>query len=285
LAISLSTYYDHLLRLPLASGHTRRPEVGAATHGRRRGGVARGDRADMGGLGAVRRNHGVQPGRHAGRRGSGEGCAGPRLQSQTQVRQASSRCPPRSPLPLCRGGLRGASSARLVVDVSLGRGRGRAPAVAWGLTEAVATASSPCDPLARERTEPWGFQRGLFFESSRASPPHRPLEDGLTHPTDTSRSNLASALGAYKVAAFPNNPVAHPSPPASPLSPPAGSPSCTAPPTRSRSTRCCGSCRLAGGRCPRCTCWDEKTPSTHPSWASAWPAASRPQGWGLACEC
>ena len=29
----------------------------------------------------------------------------------------------------------------------------------------------------------------------RASPPHRPREDGLVHPADTSRSNLASTLG------------------------------------------------------------------------------------------
>jgi hypothetical protein len=32
-------------------------------------------------------------------------------------------------------------------------------------------------------------------EGSRASPTHRPREDGLTHPADTSRSNLADALG------------------------------------------------------------------------------------------
>ena len=32
-------------------------------------------------------------------------------------------------------------------------------------------------------------------ESSRVSPPHRPREDGLTRPADTSRSNIASALG------------------------------------------------------------------------------------------
>jgi hypothetical protein len=31
-------------------------------------------------------------------------------------------------------------------------------------------------------------------ERSRASPPHRPREDELTHPTDTSRPNLAAAL-------------------------------------------------------------------------------------------
>jgi hypothetical protein len=32
-------------------------------------------------------------------------------------------------------------------------------------------------------------------ESIRASPPHRPREDGLTRPAGTSRSNLAAALG------------------------------------------------------------------------------------------
>jgi hypothetical protein len=32
-------------------------------------------------------------------------------------------------------------------------------------------------------------------ESSRAWPPHRPREYRLAHPTDTSRSNLAPALG------------------------------------------------------------------------------------------
>jgi hypothetical protein len=33
------------------------------------------------------------------------------------------------------------------------------------------------------------------MESSRASPPHRPREEGLAHPADTSRPNLAAALG------------------------------------------------------------------------------------------
>jgi hypothetical protein len=49
-------------------------------------------------------------------------------------------------------------------------------------------------------------------ESSRVSPPHRLREEGLTHPTDTSRSNLAAAL-AYvdwvkpEPVATPANPV------------------------------------------------------------------------------
>ena len=32
-------------------------------------------------------------------------------------------------------------------------------------------------------------------ESSRSSPPYRPREDGLAHPTNTSRSNLAAGSG------------------------------------------------------------------------------------------
>jgi hypothetical protein len=38
-------------------------------------------------------------------------------------------------------------------------------------------------------------------ESSRASPPHRPRDDGLAHPADSSRSNLASTLGLLSRAA------------------------------------------------------------------------------------
>jgi hypothetical protein len=43
---------------------------------------------------------------------------------------------------------------------------------------------------------PWVCSRGGGFpvEGSRAAP-HRPQEDGLAHPADTSRSNLAAALG------------------------------------------------------------------------------------------
>jgi hypothetical protein len=37
--------------------------------------------------------------------------------------------------------------------------------------------------------------RGAGFTVSRASPPHRPREEGLAHPADTSRTNLAAALG------------------------------------------------------------------------------------------
>jgi hypothetical protein len=36
-------------------------------------------------------------------------------------------------------------------------------------------------------------------ESSRAWPPHRPREEGFTHPADTSRSNLAAALALVVV--------------------------------------------------------------------------------------
>jgi hypothetical protein len=35
----------------------------------------------------------------------------------------------------------------------------------------------------------------------RASPPHRPREDWLTHPADTSRSNLAAAGSAFEAVA------------------------------------------------------------------------------------
>jgi hypothetical protein len=35
--------------------------------------------------------------------------------------------------------------------------------------------------------------------------PHRPREDGLAHPADTSRSNLASSLGLLSTC-FPNKP-------------------------------------------------------------------------------
>ena len=38
------------------------------------------------------------------------------------------------------------------------------------------------------------------MESCRASPPHGPREGGLTHPSNTSRSNLAVALGLFEVA-------------------------------------------------------------------------------------
>jgi hypothetical protein len=41
-------------------------------------------------------------------------------------------------------------------------------------------------------------------EQHRASPPHRPREDGLDHPPDTSISNLADALGLLKGGGFPD---------------------------------------------------------------------------------
>jgi hypothetical protein len=43
-------------------------------------------------------------------------------------------------------------------------------------------------------------------EGGRASPPHRPREGGLAHPADTSRSNLADALGLLsRWDGFPNS--------------------------------------------------------------------------------
>jgi hypothetical protein len=46
----------------------------------------------------------------------------------------------------------------------------------------------------RRASQRFGFQRRRG-EKSRPSPPHRPREDGFTHPTGTSRPNLAAALG------------------------------------------------------------------------------------------
>jgi hypothetical protein len=37
-------------------------------------------------------------------------------------------------------------------------------------------------------------ESSALVEKTRASPPHGPLEDGLNHPADASRSNLADAL-------------------------------------------------------------------------------------------
>jgi hypothetical protein len=47
----------------------------------------------------------------------------------------------------------------------------------------------------------FGFSLQRRWESSGASPPRRPREDGLAHPTDTSRSNRAAALGLLSRAA------------------------------------------------------------------------------------
>jgi hypothetical protein len=60
---------------------------------------------------------------------------------------------------------------------------------------------TPASERTRVRYEP--LQKiGLGFrfpaaggESRRAFSPHRPREDGITHPADTSRANLAAALG------------------------------------------------------------------------------------------
>jgi hypothetical protein len=45
------------------------------------------------------------------------------------------------------------------------------------------------------------WRRGFRF--GRASPPHRPREDGLAHPADTSISNIASALALLRGGGFP----------------------------------------------------------------------------------
>ena len=52
--------------------------------------------------------------------------------------------------------------------------------------------------MARVERVRVGF-RFPAMEKSRVSPPHRPREDGLAHPVDTSRSNLAAALGLLSV--------------------------------------------------------------------------------------
>jgi hypothetical protein len=50
-------------------------------------------------------------------------------------------------------------------------------------------------------------------EDSRASPPHRLREEGLAHPADASRSNLAAALALLsEVAAFHSFPYPSPNP-------------------------------------------------------------------------
>jgi hypothetical protein len=48
----------------------------------------------------------------------------------------------------------------------------------------------------------FGFQQPR--ESSSASPPHRPREDGLARPADTSRPNLAAALALLSSGGSPN---------------------------------------------------------------------------------
>ena len=58
----------------------------------------------------------------------------------------------------------------------------------WVLPALVTERESGSNPTLR------GFPAARV-EGSRASPPHRRREDGLTHPADTSRFNLADALG------------------------------------------------------------------------------------------
>jgi hypothetical protein len=76
-----------------------------------------------------------------------------------------------------------------------------APWAAWIAPRPPARAAAPAHaaaPAAHCSTDEG--QVGFRFpaapvEDSRASPPHRPREDRLTHPADTSRSNIAEALG------------------------------------------------------------------------------------------
>jgi hypothetical protein len=51
----------------------------------------------------------------------------------------------------------------------------------------------------------FGFQRRVYVESLFiASPPHTPREDGLTHPVDTSGSDLLLPWVCFRGGSFPN---------------------------------------------------------------------------------
>ena len=70
-----------------------------------------------------------------------------------------------------------------------------------------ATGGVRCDRLPTHRV--W-LRAGIGFpaaseESSRVSPPRRPREDGLSHPADTSRSNLLLPCVYVQGCGFPNN--------------------------------------------------------------------------------
>jgi hypothetical protein len=56
-------------------------------------------------------------------------------------------------------------------------------------------AGSACLRHAPRNTHRVSVPAAAPVESCRASPPHRPREDALAHPADTSRSNRAAALG------------------------------------------------------------------------------------------
>jgi hypothetical protein len=62
---------------------------------------------------------------------------------------------------------------------------------------------SPAPPRMRRRCAPGNLHRFRLQEQQSAATPHRAREGGLAHPADTSRSNLAYALGsAFEVEGF-----------------------------------------------------------------------------------
>jgi hypothetical protein len=80
------------------------------------------------------------------------------------------------------------------------------PAAATRLTETLELELREHNMQVRRRRQPFRGEGFRFqpVESNRASLPHRPREDGLTHPADTSRSNLAAALGRRPTFEAPN---------------------------------------------------------------------------------
>jgi hypothetical protein len=148
--------------------------------------------------------------------------------AESTLSQAMMRCLRRRGLPATRGasgeeGSGGGTCTRAAVVAAEGEwpleriqlATRMARSLCCARHSAATTASyvSPCmrppsDPSCaaptltgvRERQRAQCQTPGLRFaarpvESSRASPPHRPREDELGHPADTSRTNLAAALG------------------------------------------------------------------------------------------
>jgi hypothetical protein len=76
----------------------------------------------------------------------------------------------------------------------------------WG--SVMQESSKQYAPSLASPRRPLGFRfpAARPVESSRASPPHRPREDALAHPVDTSRSNLAAAWVCFRSGGFPTNP-------------------------------------------------------------------------------
>jgi hypothetical protein len=88
-------------------------------------------------------------------------------------------------------------SPRRPPPLLVGRVRARGKRPAWSHVASDRRRGAP-ESGAAHPSKPWGFTRepfnlGFRFDSSRASPPHRPREDELTRPADPSRTNLACA--------------------------------------------------------------------------------------------